>query len=121
MFSWVIFRITSIPPTQEKGLVVGGIDISDPSKIPKIEWKAICAQLLILNFQQQAVVAKCSTKVANLLEASKSKCQVGGDSEPDVCKQLEQVVSLFLRTRCELAELMVAMCGGFNFAWLFVR
>ena len=89
---------------QEQSLIaVVGADISNPSKIPQVQWQAVCAQLSALQDSQRAAIAKCSHKLANLFDVSETKCSKpgqGGDSGiADPCKQFEKVVRLDLRAQ----------------------
>ena len=61
----------------------------------------------MIPYDEQAVMAKCSDKVANLLDASRNNCpkadqttgSVENPSNLDLCKQFEKVVRLDLRAQ----------------------
>jgi hypothetical protein len=83
--------------TLESGLTAGGLDISNPSKIPELEWAMICLQLHAVPEELRPEVEKCSPKFKPLFSAAKSKCAApligGGERLPNnICQQAEHML-----------------------------
>ena len=61
-------------PSQEKSIDLGGVDVSDTSQLSTIHWAVVCSQLKAFPADMKPLVARCSGKMAKLLDAAKNEC-----------------------------------------------
>lgn len=122
---WVLFfacvatsRImnTRCPLTQIETLTMNGVDISNPEKLSPGQWTMVCAQAqLPIPDDMTSMVRPCSKKLADLLDASGSKCQKDDLSNPtktgkvNVLHDVQSMQTKQMDAMCQAVDVLVRL------------
>lgn len=102
------FGITPCPLTQTKALTMNGVDISNPSKLSDGQWIMVCAQSESIPPSMHSMVRPCSSKLATLFDAAKSRC--GTPNQNEKARQNDKLTELDKLGRQQLVKVQEAKC-----------
>ena len=109
-FSGLRHHSQPLPPTltQEKGIDLSGVDLSDTSQLSSIHWAAICSQLKDFPKDFKPLVSKCSEKMRQIFDAAETECpkidDAGTATDANANKALCQTLTTMVRLHASRAN-----------------